>query len=176
MFRYLVAALFILTGTALAPAPANAIMVTLDNASLTIERPLAGTAQADFTGTIVLTPGYDFFSTSATSLWTASGDLIGSVFPSPTFQLTGTLFSVTVSATDALGLYAFDHTLTSPAEIAFAECPTLGGACNNAVVSYSVNVVAPAVTRVPEPATLTLFGLGFVALIRRARRQPRTGG
>jgi hypothetical protein len=82
--------------------------------------------------------------------------------------LSGVLFAVTVAATDTLGLYAFDFSLVNPASVTFFECPIGGGLCNGATVNYSVNVVAQTV---PEPATLTLFGLtlGGLAVARRRR-------
>ena len=169
MLRSLVATVFVLTGAILTPSTASAIVVTLDDYSLTAVRPLTGTTQADFTGTITVTDGFELELVSESSLWQASGDIIDSWFPNLTFALSGVLFSVTVSATDTLGLYAFDSTLTSPAWITFFECPVGGGSCPGATVEYSVEVVAPAA--VPEPGTLLLVGGGLLGLTRMRRRK-----
>ena len=59
MLRSLVATVFVLTGAILTPSTASAIVVTLDDYSLTAVRPLTGTTQADFTGTITVTDGFE---------------------------------------------------------------------------------------------------------------------
>ena len=168
MFRKIIAG-FSLAIVALVSNNANAIVVTLDDNSLTVVRPFSGTTVVDFIGQITISPGYQRQFVVASSLWTAggatSGDMIDSVFPTfPSLSnLSGTLFSVTVSALDGLGLYAFAFD-GAPASVIFDECPIgIGGTCNNFTVNYSLDVVE---ATVPEPASgallaLGLFGLGF---------------
>jgi len=140
---------------------AHAIFVTLDDNSLTVTRPLSGTTVVDFIGQVTLSTGYEAQGGALSSLWTAGGDMIDSAFPSFTHNLSGVLFSVTVSAVDGLGLYAFDSTLSSPAWVSFAECQIGGGSCNNFGVNYSLDVVE---ATVPEPASIALVALGLVGL------------
>ena len=170
----IIATLTALAATLIAPLTSHAILVTLDNPNQTILRPTTGTTTVSFTGNIDITEGYRLTSAAASSLWTASGDLVEGRFPRPTFDLTGVLFTVLVGATDS-GLYAFDSLLTNPAYILFAECPLGGGYCNNTGrLNYSVNVVDS--LNVPEPATLSLFGaallMGFAVQRRRWRVAP----
>ena len=165
-------ALFVLAGTLIVPATSNAILVTVDNLNQTVARPATGTTDVEFTGHITVTPEFEYISASATSLWTAAGDLIEGATAIPTFLLDGVIFRVTVGADDALGLYAFDISRTNPAFISFGECPIPGGSCNSFRVNYSINLVDA--VPVPEPATLTLLGLGLLAVCGVARRRRRT--
>jgi len=163
----IIATLTALAATLIAPLTSHAILVT-------ILRPTTGTTTVSFTGNIDITEGYRLTSAAASSLWTASGDLVDGVFPRPTFDLTGVLFTVRVGATDS-GLYAFDSLLTNPAYILFGECPLERGSCNNTGrLNYSINVVDS--LSVPEPATLSLFGaallMGFAVQRRRWRVAP----
>lgn len=170
MFRLLPAALLVLATTMLTPRPAEAIIVTLDDSSLTVVRPLTGTTRVDFTGNITLTDGFDLSLASLTPLFNESGNsLAASFFPDVPFNLSGVLFSMVVSATDALGHYAYWVPPTSAASIAWFECPVGGGFCNSSGnLNYSVDVVAAAV---PEPSTLALFGIGGLALYTFRRRR-----
>lgn len=150
---------------ALASSSAHAIVVTLDDSSLTVVRPLSGSTVVDFTGLVTISPGYAAAGGALSSLWTAGGyygggDVIDSTFPSFTHNLSGILFSVTVSALDGLGLYAFDL-YGGPTYVNFAECQIGGGSCNNFSVNYSLNVVEAAV---PEPASGALLAAGLIGL------------
>lgn len=161
---------------------ANAIMITLDDYAPTVVRPLSGTTQFDFIGHIDISPGFKPGSIQASSLRTATGAVLGTPFPIPRFDsatggfaLDGVLFSVFVSASDALGLYQFGNlALTSPSFIRYFECPiTSGTGCSmdvarSATVNYSLNLVDA--VAVSEPRTLALFALGlmFVAFMRRS--------
>lgn len=160
MFRNIIAG-FSLAIVGLVSNNAHAIFVTLDDNSLTVTRPLSGTTVVDFIGQVTLSTGYEAQGGVLSSLWTAGGDMIDSSFPNFTHNLSGVLFSVTVSAVDGLGLYAFDSTLSSPAFVNFAECQIGGGSCNNFGVNYSLDVIE---ATVPEPASVALMALGLVGL------------
>jgi hypothetical protein len=171
----------------LASFAANAIMITLDDYAPTVVRPSSGIAQFDFIGHIDISPGFKPGSIQASTLRTATGATLGSRLPIPrfdsatgTFALEGVLFSVFVSASDALGLYQFGNPeLTSPSFIRYFECPiTSGSGCimevaRSATVNYSLNLVDA--VQVPEPWTLALFTLGLTlaAFIRRSYLRTR---
>jgi len=171
----MITALLVATSTLMMVGNANAIAISVDNTALTVVRPTSGTTQVNFTGHITISDGFEITSATSSSLWTAGGTLISSVFPDPTFNLDGILWSVTVSATDALGLYAFDSSLSSPAFILFSECPIGGGFCNSTGrINYSVNIVDS--LPVPEPTPVILLGLGLLSLgIMHSRRRSRRG-
>lgn len=172
MFRTIAAGLIIVASALIAPRPAHAIVVTLDDNDLTVVRPLTGTTQVDFIGHITVTDGYELSVASLSPVFNASGDALAlSLFPSLSFNQNGVLFSLFVSATDALGTYAFFQPSTVLASITWFECPVGGGFCNSSgAINYSLDVVARAV---PEPATLGLFALGLVGLMGFRRRQTR---
>jgi hypothetical protein len=159
--------LLALAAALIAPVTSHAIIVTIDNPNQTVLRPTSGTTTVTFTGTIGITPGYELIAGSATSLWNASGDLITGVFPDLDFGVGGVLFTVLVGSDDS-GLYAYNISLVNPALFSFAECPIGGGFCNNAGGTYSINVVDS--LAVPEPTTLSLFGVAMLVGFAVRRR------
>lgn len=148
---------------------AQAIMVRLDEPARTVARPLDGSIEVLFTGTIDIGAGFEPGSIQASTLVNEIGDQLDSGFPIPRFDtgrfnVSGVLFSVLVSATDALGSYQFgDFALLEPAFIRYFECPigsTTG--CNSSTVNYSLNIVDRVAT--PEPAAFALLGAGLLLL------------
>ena len=76
MFRAIAAGLIIVASALIAPRPAHAIVVTLDDNDLTVVRPLTGTTQVDFTGHITVTDGYELSVASLSPVFNASGDAL----------------------------------------------------------------------------------------------------
>ena len=156
-----------------APGTANAILVTVDDTSLTVVRPTSGFVDVEFTGHVEFTPGFELNAVSFTTLlYTASGDSL-SFSPTPQFALERVLWFQRILSTDPLGLYAFSNDLSTPAIFTFFECEIGGNTnCNSSSINWSVNVVGelPPVG-VPEPSTLSLFlvALGSLGLILRRR-------
>jgi len=91
MFRKLAPAF--LAVFACASGTAHAITFTLDDYAKIVERPATGFVDVAYTGTVTLTDGFELVSSSASSLWTAGGELGDGVFPQTTFALTGTIFT-----------------------------------------------------------------------------------
>lgn len=153
---------------------AHAIDVHLDNPFLSIQQAASGNAWADFTGTLDITPGFQYMGGSYEIPYTAGGQHLNK--PSATSnRLPGVLFSFLIAADDLPGLYAFDANGNS-LEGNFAECPIEGGICNNVGFSYSLEVLAAAdePNAVPEPSALGLVGaaLAGLALTRKRKARP----
>lgn len=165
MFRMVGRLLVILAAAVLLHVgQAQALLFTLDQSALTVARPSSGTITVDFTGHITPDAGYDCCGGIIDALYTATKQSLAlSPIPTDPLSLTGpfdgVLFSLTVSATDALGLYAYDL-FGAPVSYGIYDCPPLGGQCLGAAVTYSLDVVAA----VPEPASFALFVTGLLGL------------
>jgi hypothetical protein len=153
---------------------AQAIMITLDDPAPTVIRPTTGFTEVNFTGHIDLSDGYEPGSIQASTLVNTLGDQLDSMFPMPRFDagqfnVAGILFSVLVSAEDALGLYRFvDLASMSPVFIRYFECPVGSTTdCNSSTVNYSLNIVDG--VNIPEPLSLALLAVGLLALCRAVR-------
>jgi hypothetical protein len=159
-----------------AASPARALLMTLDQPDQTIVRPTTGTTAVNFTGHITADAGYDCCGGIIDALYTATlNSLAQSPFPtdppSVSGAFDGVIFSLTVSATDTLGLYAYTS-LGSPVSYSIYECPSAGGgACPGSTVAYSLDVVS----WVPEPGALSIFATAPLAilLVRRLDRASR---
>lgn len=169
MFRTLSAALIVLAGALITARPAHAIIVTLDDNNLTVARPGTGTTQVDFRGHITLTDGFELALASESPVYNEHGDALAlTLFPNLTFNRDGALFSLIVSATDALGTYQWFAPGAELASLTYFECPFGGGLCNGSgQIHYALNVVE----RVPEPATLGLIAVGLVGFAVTLRRR-----
>jgi hypothetical protein len=158
--------------------PADAIVITLDEPSPTVVRPVTGTTEVNFTGRIEIADGFEPGTIQGSTLFNENGDRLDVGFPMPRFDsgrfnVAGVLFSVLVSATDSLGLYSFGNfELKTPVFLRYFECPigSITG-CNSSTVNYSLNIVAAA--GVPEPSMPALIGMGILALLLVTRRPSR---
>ena len=170
MLRAIVLAVFAMSAIGVSDAAAMSITLTSPAIPIVV-RPATGTVTVDFTGTIALDPGFVLTPGLDSSVETAGGDSLG--FPVSTGNQTGTLFTLTVASTDALGLYAFQVDHVTPAFISFTECPTAVGVCTSASVDEGVDVVASLPAAVPEPASMLLVGTGLVGVGARRWRNRR---
>lgn len=154
------------------PATSHAIVIHADNLNQTVERPATGFVDVAYTGTLEYAAGWEAAGGSATSLWTAAGDILDVGSPDFLFGVGGVLFTWRVTSADSLGFYDRNATLTNPARISFAECEIGGSACRSVVLNYSLNVVER--VPVPEPTTLSLLGASLLAGFVAARRRRTT--
>lgn len=158
----------LLTSLALCAGSANASFVfTLDEATKTVVRPLSGSTQATFVGTVTFDPGYESGGLIIGIPYTSLLDSLNTPFPSNSFTPTGFLLSFTVSSTDTLGLYD-TYLFGGPSFITASECQIGGGGCNNLSLAFAINVVE---STVPEPGSMALISLGLAGLFGCRRRK-----
>ena len=161
----------------------QAIDVHLDSTLVTIQVPTSGFVWADFTGTMDLTPGYEFLSFAYSIAYTAGGSATGFHLLDPFAtlnRLPGVLFSFQISASDLPDLYAYSSQ-GNALNASFAECPIgVSGTCNNAFFTYALELLPAAgdPNEVPEPPVLGLVGaaLAGLGLMRRKTQSRRQGG
>ncbi|MEC5385282.1 PEP-CTERM sorting domain-containing protein [Uliginosibacterium sp. H3] len=161
---------------ALGAGSANAIVLTLDDANLTVIRPLSGSASASFSGSYTLTPGFEFISLGIDIPYTAGGEGLDDSSPSTTFTPGAFVFTFTILPTDTLGLYD-TYLRGGLSMISAGECAVGGGICNNSSsIPFSITIVEGGEgdgNRIPEPGSLALafLGLGGLLIARRRRLQ-----
>jgi hypothetical protein len=152
------------------------INVNIDNHVQTVVQPNAGFVTLVYTGTVDVLTGWD--ATSATLFFAAQENqnnfLIGAFDAgfvnylngnSPGVDYVGTLFTVDVQSTDAVGFYDYNPGGTnSRSELIVSAVNGQRSFADNEY--YGVQVDA-----VPEPGSLAALAIGAAALLRRRVRK-----
>lgn len=161
-------ATLLITSLVLWAGSASASFVfTLDEDTKTVARPLSGSTQATFVGTVTFDQGYESGGLVIGIPYKSLLDSLDQPSPSVSFTPTGFLLSFTVASTDALGLYD-TYLLGGPSSITASECQIGGGQCNNLTLAFAINVVE---STVPEPGSMALVSLGLAGLFGCRRRK-----
>ncbi|HSD38015.1 MAG TPA: PEP-CTERM sorting domain-containing protein [Rhodocyclaceae bacterium] len=152
-----------------APIAANALVLTFDDLNPTVERPLSGSIQVNFFGTLTLDPGDIITFAQFSFPCLAPGVCLLSGFgPGGEFDEGHTIrFLSIVDSTTLTGLYA-----SGPNGYHLAYSNAAGQQFSTGNYIFSVNVVDA--IAVPEPGTLALAALGLAG-IGAMRRRRATG-
>lgn len=154
---------------------AEAGFLIVDNPNPIIARPLTGSITYNVTGSISFDPGFILNGSSVDFAFDANRDSLQPVLvtalgaASNGGVYTGTLFTVTISATTATGVYNTNFAGTAPPAYSVRATGS-----NNQVQSFSRNyTITVNGAAVPEPSSLALCGVaGALGLgLNRARRR-----
>lgn len=183
MRRWLLAAMlgFLMAGRA------EAAFLTLDTPDMVLVRPLTGSITYTMTGSASFDVGYTAFAREdlyypnrypdATTVQYLTGSYLG--FPTAAYNggvYTGSLFTITVSSTSALGLYSVNRTSPNGVPQLSLEASTVGSPYSNETIQANYTVTVVGAAAVPEPSSLSLCGIaGLAGLgIARVRRRRRS--
>jgi hypothetical protein len=157
-----------------APTVVEAVPITLslDNPNQTVARPSSGTTIVDFAGTVIVDPNFRFDLIDFDVPFNASGDSLNPGDWEPAFltffnspdggTYTGSIFHVTVSATNPPGLYQFNVVPQFPSELFLRVIPLEGGETVSARETISVLVTGVGVP--DRGSSILLLGLSLAAL------------